>query len=158
MTERVAPSHGGDSPERQIVFQAAPGEKVEIKGSEVVKGWKRLDEKRWVVSVPNELFGDFNPYQDLIHGDWLDRGKWCHTGEVYLNDVALYETQCLVNVMLNERKTPLWYSKVEKDKTWIWANFFDADPNEELVEINVRQRCSTLRSLSSTTSPCGDLP
>lgn len=138
--ERVAPSHGGDSPERPIVFQAAPGEQVEIKGSEVVKGWKRIDEKTWVLALPNQLFGAFNPFQDLIHGDWLERGKWCHTGEVYLNDVALNETPALENVMLNQRsEQPLWYSKVEKEQTWIWANFFGVDPNRELVEINVRQ-------------------
>lgn len=137
--ERISPSHGGDSKERPIVFQAAKGEKVEIKGSEVVKGWKKLDEKTWVVSVPNRLFGDFNPYQDTVHGDWLERGQWCHTGEVYLNDSVLYETSALENVLLNAGKRPLWFCKVDKENTWIWANFFQVDPNEELVEINVRQ-------------------
>lgn len=137
--ERVSPPHGGDSKERPIAFQAAKGERVEIKGSEVIKGWKKLDEKTWVVSIPNSLFGDFNPYTDTIHGDWLERGKWCHTGEVYLNDVALNETDALENVMLNERKQPLWFCKADKDNTWIWANFYQVNPNEEQVEINVRQ-------------------
>ena len=137
--ERIAPEHGGDCPERPITFQAAPGEKVELKGSEIIKGWKQLDEKVWVVAIPNSLFGDFNPYKDLIHGDWLDRGKWCHTGEVYLNDAALNETEALENVMLNNSGKPLWFCKVEQEKTWIWANFFGVNPNNELVEINVRQ-------------------
>lgn len=138
--ERVAPPRGGTSRECPIVYQAAEGERVELKGSEVIKGWKRLDEKTWVVAVPNTLFKDFNPYQDTIHGDWLERGKWCHTGEVYLNDAALTETRALENVMLNNRgEQPLWFCKVEKEHTWIWANFFDADPNKELTEINVRQ-------------------
>ncbi|MDE5759557.1 MAG: right-handed parallel beta-helix repeat-containing protein [Bacteroides sp.] len=137
--ERVAPPCGGDSKERPIVFQAAKGEKVEIKGSEVIKNWKRLDEKTWVAVIPNRLFEDFNPYQDTIHGDWLERGQWCHTGEVYLNDVALNETDALENVLMNGGETPLWFCKVDKENTWIWANFFQANPNEELAEINVRQ-------------------
>lgn len=137
--ERVAPPCGGESKERPIIYQAAKGEKVEIKGSEVMKGWRKLDEKTWVVAVPNRLFGSFNPYTDTIHGDWLDRGKWCHTGEVYLNNTALDETQVLDNVFLNKQQQPLWYCKVDKDSTWIWANFFDVNPNNELVEINVRQ-------------------
>ncbi len=35
--ERVAPPRGGISDAKRIVYQAAPGEKVEINGSEVVK-------------------------------------------------------------------------------------------------------------------------
>jgi alpha-L-arabinofuranosidase len=34
--ERVTPPRGGESDAKRIVYQAAPGEKVEIKGSEVV--------------------------------------------------------------------------------------------------------------------------
>ena len=35
--ERINPPRGGESDAKRIVYQAAPGEKVEIKGSEVVK-------------------------------------------------------------------------------------------------------------------------
>src|SRR4051794_40537738 len=35
--ERVNPPRGGESDARRIVFQAAPGEAAEIRGSEVVK-------------------------------------------------------------------------------------------------------------------------
>lgn len=137
--ERVAPPRGGDSPDCPIVYQAAPGEKVEIKGSEVVKNWRKLNGMTWQTSIPNQLFGKFNPYADTIHGDWLERGKWCHTGEVYLNNVSLAETPLLENVVLNQTSNPLWYCKVGKDSTWIWANFVGADPNKEEVELNVRQ-------------------
>ena len=33
--ERISPPRGGESDDKRIVYQAAPGEKVEIKGSEV---------------------------------------------------------------------------------------------------------------------------
>lgn len=136
--ESVAPVRGGEEG-KPIVFQAAEGEKVMIKGSEVIKGWKNITGTIWQVALPNSLFGDFNPYSDTIHGDWLARGQWAHTGEVYLNDKALTETPHLENILLNHKKSLLWYSRVEKDSTWIWADFCGADPNAELVEINVRR-------------------
>ena len=71
--ERVAPPRGGESDQRRIIFQAAAGENVEIKGSEVVKGWKKLEDDTWKVTISNVFFGDFNPYSDLIGGDWFNR-------------------------------------------------------------------------------------
>ena len=38
--ERVTPPRGGESDARRIVYQAAPGEAVVLKGSEVVRDWK----------------------------------------------------------------------------------------------------------------------
>ena len=76
--ERVAPPRGGESKERPITYQVAEGEKVEIKGSEVIKNWRRLNNETWETVIPNSLFGDFNPYNDTIHGDWLARGQWSH--------------------------------------------------------------------------------
>ena len=40
--ERITPPRGGTSDKKRIVYQAASGEKVEIKGSEVVKGWVKV--------------------------------------------------------------------------------------------------------------------
>jgi hypothetical protein len=39
--ERVSPPRGGTSARKLIVYQAAPGERVEIKGSEVVTNWSQ---------------------------------------------------------------------------------------------------------------------
>jgi len=33
----------------------------------------------------------------------------------------------------------LWYGKVDSETTTLWAQFINADPNRETVEINVRQ-------------------
>lgn len=138
--EYVAPPRGGESFERPIVYQAAEGEKVVIKGSEVVRNWKRMDGNTWQTAVSNTLFGTFNPYTDTLHGDWLERGQWSHTGAIYLNDNALSEARSLEEVILNTSPdTPLWYAKVGKDSTWLWANFPENDPNVELVEMNVRR-------------------
>jgi len=90
--ERINPPRGGQSDQKRIVYQAAPGEKVIIKGSEVIKGWQKLQNDTWKVAVPNSFFGDFNPYNDMIHGDWFNpKGREHHTGAVYLNGHWLTE-------------------------------------------------------------------
>ena len=38
--ERVTPPRGGESDSKRIVYQAGPGERVAIKGSEVIRNWK----------------------------------------------------------------------------------------------------------------------
>ena len=44
------------------------------------------------MTLPNSFFGKFNPYSDLIHGDWFDpKGREHHTGAVYLNGEWLTE-------------------------------------------------------------------
>ena len=98
--ERINPPRGGTSEDQRIVYQAASAEKVVIKGSEEVKGWQKIQNDTWRVTVPNRLFGDFNPYQDLIHGDWFNPlGRAHHTGAVYLNDHWLTEAATLDDVM-----------------------------------------------------------
>lgn len=70
--ERITPPRGGESDAQRIVYQAAPGEDVEIKGSEPVKNWVKVAKHVWKLTLPNSFFGSFNPYRDLIHGDWFD--------------------------------------------------------------------------------------
>lgn len=47
--ERINPPRGGVSDHKRIVYQAASGEKVEIKGSEIVTNWVKA-QGRWLVS------------------------------------------------------------------------------------------------------------
>ena len=138
--ERVNPLRGGLSDSERITFQAAPGEEVLIKGSEVIKGWVKEQDDTWKVVIPNSFFGDFNPYQDTIYGDWFGRrGRKHHTGAVYLNEHWLIEAPTLDEVLQPADETLLWHSRVDDTNTTIWAQFKDADPNQAEVEINVRQ-------------------
>ena len=138
--ERINPPRGGESDAKRIVYQAAPGEKVEIKGSEVVKNWVKVQDDVWKVTLPNSFFGSFNPYSDLIHGDWFDpKGRQHHTGAVYLNGDWLTEAAKLDDVLKPAAATPLWFGQVDKENTTIWAQFKGVNPNEQLVEINVRR-------------------
>jgi alpha-L-arabinofuranosidase len=141
--ERVNPPRGGSSERQRIVYRAAPGEQVEIKGSEVVKGWVKVQDDVWKVTLPNSFFGRFNPYADLIRGDWFDgKGRAHHTGAVYLNGDWLTEAAKLDEVlMMKERglNPQLWFAQVDDASTTIWARFKGVNPNEQLVEINVRK-------------------
>jgi len=149
--ERVTPPRGGVSDSKRIVYQAAKGEKVVIKGSEVVTGWKHIHDGVWKVTIPNSYFGDYNPYTDIITGDWFrDKNREHHTGEVYLNGKSLFEKASLDEVM-NPQPYPdavnkeaslyTWYCRSDDKETRIWANFHDYKPNNELIEINVRESC-----------------
>jgi hypothetical protein len=160
--EWVRPRRGGLSGTRRITYQAAPGEHVVIKGSERVTGWEPEQGTVWRASVPNALFGDWNPFAREIAGDWLAEPRpplARHLGDVYLNGLSFYEAGTREEVtdpplrtevtdhwtrttgqVRNPGQTRLaWYAEVGQDTTTIWANFQGADPNAELTEINVRR-------------------
>jgi len=149
--ERITPPRGGDSDTQRIIYQAAEGEKAEIRGSELITGWKRFKGNTWKVSIPNTFFGNYNPYTDIIEGDWFtDHGRIHHTGEVYLNGNSGYESSTLQGVIkpepvewedkTGENSIP-WFTETDEEDTHIYANFNKWNPNKELVEINVRECC-----------------
>ncbi|MFW6290468.1 MAG: right-handed parallel beta-helix repeat-containing protein, partial [Mariniphaga sp.] len=149
--EWVKPVRGGTSDNRRIVFRAAENEKAEIKGSEIIKGWENLTGTIWRVALPNSFFNDYNPYRDLIRGDWFNPlGKVHHTGEIYLNGKSLWEASLLEDVLHPKKQKDkfdaegsllTWFCESDEENTYLYANFQGADPNAGLVEINVRKSC-----------------
>lgn len=149
--EWIKPPRGGESDSKRITYQATANEKVEIKGSEIIKDWVKFSGTVWKATIPNSLFGNYSPYTDLIHGDWFnDLRRIHHTGEVYLNGKSFWEME-LIEKVLNPKtvednwdpigSTYTWFCESDKENTYIYANFHEADPNKELVEINVRKSC-----------------
>ncbi len=149
--ERVTPPRGGDSDARRITYQSAPGEVAEIKGSEAVRGWQRFKGEVWKLTLPDSFFGRYNPYKDLIEGDWFtSKGRPHHTGEVYINGQPLFEVATLDGV-LNPQPYPdarepdaslwTWFTEAGEGETHIYANFHGKNPNGELTEISVRNSC-----------------
>ena len=149
--ERITPPRGGESETKRIIYRAAEGEKVNIKGSEIIKNWEKFVGTVWKVVIPNSFFGDYNPYKDLIHGDWFNAMRRNHhTGEVYLNGKSFWEAAVLEEVINPKQKTDrfdpegstyTWYCESNEENTFIYANFHGVNPNQELVEINVRESC-----------------
>jgi len=134
-----------------IVYRSEVPLSAVITGAEPVKNWTKYDGDTYVARIPNGIFGAYNPYTTVIWGDWYFSAKAVHTGEVYLNDHSMYETQSIEEVV---NPTPheaswedhawtlhKWYTEQDGDETLIYANFRGLDPNKENVEINVRRNC-----------------
>ena len=70
--EWVRPARGGAGPRRMITYQAAPGEKIVIRGSERYLGrWqsstlagKTRNANAWMADLPDSLFGGYNPLDE----------------------------------------------------------------------------------------------
>lgn len=138
--ERIDPPRGGTSDDQRITFRAADGERVEIRGSEVIKGWEPVEGEVWKATIPDSVFGDFNPFADHIQGDWFtSKGRPHHTGAVYLKGDGISEAASLEEVLRSAEPVPLWFASVDADGTTVWARFGKADPNGEEVEIHVRR-------------------
>lgn len=162
--EWVKPRNGGLSEDCRIVYEAAKGEQVVIKGSERITGWEKVEGTVWKVCLPDSMFGSYNPYKEEVCGDWLV-DPWehrVHAGDVYLNGKSFYETWSLEEVLhpvkrfasayetwagreeavLEPEQTVYqWFCQTEDGNTIIYANFQGADPNQELAEVNVRRSC-----------------
>lgn len=147
--EWVSPKSGGTSAQR-ITYEAAEGENVIITGAEVITEWERYGEI-WKTVINNKFFGDFNPFNEAIFGDWLfTKDRIFHLGEVYLNGHAMYEAtsiDAVRNPKMSETSLEpefsvyTWYADVDDCTTTIYANFQGENPTKGNVEINVRSFC-----------------
>lgn len=149
--EYVDPANAGCEDARIVYRSVEPGKAV-ITGAEIVDNWEHLEGDVWTARVSNGLFGDYNPYTTLVSGDWFIASYTAHTGEVYLNGKSMYEVTSLDKVKKPEiyKKSwdqaftvYTWYVEQdeEKNETVFYVNFQGKNPNEETVEINVRENC-----------------
>lgn len=149
--EHVNPVNAGEAHAR-IVYKSTEPLGAVITGAEKVTNWEKFKENVYVTRIPNSIFGDYNPYTTFVYGDWFFAKADKHTGCVYLNDKALYETASLEDCIkgevyecswVPEDSTYKWYTEQDEktDETIIYANFGTYDPNKENVEINVRRMC-----------------
>lgn len=162
--EWVKPAQGGTSSVSRITYEAAEGERVVIKGSEQITCWEPVEGSVWKAVLPNSFFGTYNPYKEILGGDWFiyPKDNSLHAGDVYLNGKSFYEAKSLeevknpvirtegVNPPWTRHPEPIlhpedtmyqWYAETDQETTVIYANFQGVNPNEELTEINVRKCC-----------------
>lgn len=149
--ERVNPPRGGESDNKRIIFQAAKGERVEIRGSERIKTWMQVAGDVWKVTLPNSFFGQFNPYRELIHGDWFNgKGRQHHLGAVYLNGEWLMEAAKLEEVMAAPG-TPLTWLGHESGQYLLNIAWLRPIPG------SARTRASAFESQKGVqTAPCSE--
>ncbi len=149
--ERVDPPRGGTSDDSRITFRAAPGERAEIRGSEIVTGWTSESGGIWSVRLPEEMFGPVNPFREEIDGDWFwGENRIHHTADVFIDGSSLFEASSLDGVHhpvgLDAAANPdaslrTWYAEPDDDGTRLWINIGSRDPRESTLEVNVRPAC-----------------
>lgn len=146
--EYVSPVNAGLENSR-ITYKSTEPLGAVITGAEIVENWTLYEGNVWTAQVDNSIFGDFNPYTTYVYGDWYFAGKTKHTGAVYLNNKMLYEAasiqECIEGKIYEcswegEASRMKWYAEQSDNKTIFYANFMGINPNEELVEINVREQ------------------
>ncbi|MGM9892021.1 right-handed parallel beta-helix repeat-containing protein [Limosilactobacillus sp.] len=140
--ESVNPCYSG-SKDKPILYQAVKQGLTVISGAEQVNEWEKIDVDVWRVVIPNQRFGEYNPYTTHVQ----EAGDYQHTGEVFLNNRALYEVDSLEKVKTPTSKNPerqyVWYTRQDPkmDTTTIYANFQGKDPNSTNVELTFRETC-----------------
>lgn len=160
--EWIRPKHGGTSEICRIEYMAAEGEHVVIKGSERIQCWEQIEGTVWKAAISNDIFGDYNPYKEILEGDWFlyPEDYSLHTGDVFLNGKSLYEAKSLEEVKNPVKRVEAyswqgwkekladpeasvfqWFALTDEFYTTIYANFQGIDPNREMTEISVRKCC-----------------
>ena len=147
--EHVFPVHGGTE-EAPIAYRSLEPRGARITGAEELKNWTLYQGETWTARVPNSLFGAWNPYKEMVCGDWYFAPTLRHTGSVFINDLMMYETTSLQDC-LEAKADPAawnqedakwtWYTEQDGDFTVLYANFHGLNPNEEKTEIAVRRNC-----------------
>ena len=147
--EKVTPRNAGREDAR-IVYRSEKPLGAVITGAEPLTGWTKQKSGVWVSRVKNSMFGAYNPYTEMVCGDWYFAPTVRHTGSVFLDDKMMYETVSLDECVKGEAdpcswdpegSTWKWFTEQDGDETVIYANFHKLNPNTHKVEIVVRRNC-----------------
>lgn len=158
--EWVQPKYSGSSDQNRIIYRAAQHEKVVIKGSEQIRDWQPVAHDVWKTVIPNQLFGQYNPFATRLTGDWLEQDNNCHAGDVFINGVSGYEAHCYEDLTRGPRtkvqeyvtkielsdphaeQTVLrWYAEVDSETTALYVHCPSIDLTQADVEVSVRKCC-----------------
>ena len=147
--EKVTPRNAGTEDAR-IVYRSEKPLGAVITGAELLTGWTKQKNGVWVNRVKNSMFGSYNPYTEMVCGDWYFAPTVRHTGSIFLDDRMMYETVSLDECVKGEKdpcswdpeeSTWKWFTEQDGDDTVIYANFHRLNPNNHKVEIVVRRNC-----------------
>lgn len=134
--EHVNLARGGTSETVRIVYKAADGESVVIKGSDVVTNFEPIGNGVYKHAVDNAGSSNYNPFFIKMVKGKIGNGPVHRTlGEVYLDGRPLSEVVPKENCV-NNRMT-WWYSIKEHT---LYANFGMSDLNKRLIEVHKRRQ------------------
>lgn len=132
--ERVAPARGGSS-DKPIVYIAAPGSKVIVKGSEV---WKPKWEKNvseyqiYTAKLDSTLLGEYNPFRIP-----LKRRIKKSLGQVFVDGEPFLEVSDTSDLL---RFPGTWMANTKGDSISIHFKPQSKQVEDLLIEISVRER------------------
>lgn len=123
--EKIAPPRGGVSDKKRITYQAAPGEQVTITGSEPARGWKKVKNDTWMLTISDSFFGkNPNPFDEQIYGSWYrGKGKPNHTAGIFLDGKRIREAFSLHEVLASVEEQPHWYAEANGNGGPVLMNF-----------------------------------
>ena len=150
--EKVIPKNGGMSPDAMISYEAAPGARVIIKGSGILRPeWTRsrnpgqYSEKLWMIRLPESLFPGPSPFsiqnasaKDIEIMDWAS--QWVGRVPYTLSrGIVFQDGRRLVQLAVYEdlARVPgaFW---VDSTGTVVHIHPFDGwEPNECVIEVTV---------------------
>lgn len=142
--EWVKPSKGGTDNEHRITYKNIPDEKPVITGSEELLNWIPQGNNVWKTSISDEILKEYNPYKDKIFGDWYDDfGQVHHTGEIFMDDKALYEAPDFDHLKQEGKpeRNFSWLGLPHETETEIWVHLPGINPNEHKMEASIRPFC-----------------
>lgn len=158
--EWVDPLNAGLSEQARITYMAAPGEHPVIKGSERITTWQHVEGNVWKVVLPNSFFGTFNPYKEILEGDWFIfpdntvephevdgvlQDFPLHLGDVYLNGKSFYEAGRYADIVNPKMRltgvTPPWSHTPEpllhpEDSIYQWYCEIDNEADTTIIYAN----------------------
>ncbi|MBD3321767.1 MAG: hypothetical protein GF350_11785 [Chitinivibrionales bacterium] len=140
--ERVAPAREGEAG-RPVVYMAAPGEEVVLRGSIVWQPeWSQHDScgGAFCAYLDNEMFGDFNPFHTRLAraGDIQGRSDADRLtlGQIFI-DGARYEEVPYIHELLQEPGT--WYHDSASDIITVHFQSLH-NPGRSIIEITVEKQ------------------
>jgi len=155
--EVVRPARGGEGPEKMIAYEAAPGEDVVVKGSEVWKpefrpseGWQMRpgkDARIWMGNLPAEWFVGYNPFLATnVFGELMTFNQNWSTAE--MQKLQLRRGMVFADGRPLKQRFRFWELAEQEGVFWVedpglrihlrlWE---DADPNGVELEVTTREQ------------------
>jgi hypothetical protein len=141
--ERVSPARGGEEG-KPVLYQAAPGEEVVVRGSEVWKpAWTEVREGVLTGGLGSVPFGEWNPYRlHLTHRQQPARPhpgpRFPFTlGQVFVDGAPYREVATVEDLY---RTPATWITSADGNSLLVHFDRAMRPPRERLVEISVRGR------------------
>ena len=132
--ERVSPARGGEEG-KPIVYMAAPGEEVHIKGSDIWRPtWQPVAGQRnvYLAKLDSTMFGKYNPCRTELS---VMKNRTC--GQIFVDGKHFKEMESLEEVYATPGS---WIATAERDG--IYVRFYGSvrPPENRMVELTTRGR------------------